>query len=293
MSDAELMNEFEQPTELDLGRPPGEDPLRQAQAAAVRADTDSRTVAGLSQVLLRTLTGMTAIQDGQLAAQNERWQRRETELLAREADMHRRLAEREAELIAQNNELVIANAKLHARLNDSITSTSQNFSDMATLPAIVAEHGKQLLEAQSEHLEKMRKPLEPRPSGAETAGDAFKHVATMLREVAGDVFSSNPELRKRAARLLGGAIEKGEAVLGAGAAREAQENTPPQAEAGAAEAGAAEAQIDQLPLKEVFEIFQALPGEVIAQFCSDLGVAEPFAASWLQLRRLLATRSSK
>jgi hypothetical protein len=158
---------------------------------------------------------------------------------------------------------------------------------MATLPAIVAEHGKQLLEAQAEHLEKMRKPLEPRPSGAETAGDAFKHMATMLREVAGDVFSSNPELRKRAARFLGGAIEKGEAVLGAGAA--------PDQDQAAAPSGplAEEAKLDDMPLKEVFAIFQGLPSDVIGQFCSELEVSEPFAASWLQMRRLLASRSAK
>lgn len=281
------MSEYEQPTEFDLGRSPGEDPLRIAQAAALRAATESSTVSGLSQILLRTVTSMTAIQDGQISALNERWQRRETELLSREAELHKRLAEREAELIAQNNELAAANVTLHTRLDQSITSTSQNFSDMATLPAIVAEHGKQLLEAQAEHLEKMRKPLEPRPSGAETAGDAFKHLATMLREVAGDVFSSNPELRKRAARFLGGAIEKGEAVLGAGSTPEPEVAAPP------ADPGAAEARLDETPLKEVFAIFQGLPGEVIAQFCSEVGVAEPFAASWLQMRRLLASRSAK
>lgn len=292
------MSEYEQPTEFDLGRSPGEDPLRLAQAAALRAETESGTVAGLTQILLRTVTSMTAVQDGQLSSLHERWQRREAELLAREAALHKRLADREAELIAQNAKqldemqaanvrLVEANEKLHQRLNESITSTSQNFSDMATLPAIVADHGKQLLEAQSEHLEKMRKPLEPRPSGAETAGDAFKHLATMLREVAGDVFSSNPELRKRAARFLGGAIEKGEAVLGAGSTPEPEMAAPP------ADPVAAEARLDETPLKEVFAIFQGLPGEVIAQFCSEVGVAEPFAASWLQMRRLLASRSAK
>lgn len=297
------MEEFDQLGERDLGRPLGEDPLRVAQAGKIRAETESTTLAGLSQVFVRTLTNMTAMQDGQLAAVNERWQRREAELVAREAELARRLSEREAEhakrlaereseLLERYNKLAEANERLHERLNVSITSTSQNFSDMAALPAIVADHGKQMLEAQSEHLEKLRKPLEPRPTGAETASDAFKHLATQFREVAGDVFSSNPELRRRAARLLGGAIEKGEAVLGAGDSPQPDPASVQVAQPAAPPApGSAEDRLDNMPLREVLALFQGLPDDAIAGLCVDFGLGEPFAASWRQMRGLLASRS--
>lgn len=253
------------------GPAPGDDPLRQARADKLRAEYESSTVGGLSQLLVRTVAQLTATHQTELASVTERWRARETELCER-------LRVREAELLLLNKEL-------HDRLNQGIGSTYQSFTDLATLPAIVAEHGKQLLEAQSEHLAKMRQPVEPRPTGTETAGDVFKHMLSQLREVAGDVFSSNPELRRRAAGLLGGAIERGEAVLGAAASPPSPEPQP------AAIAG--EERVDAMPLKQVFELFQGLPAEVIARFATDLKLKEPFEANWRQMRQLLAAHTAE
>lgn len=287
MGEAGLMDGFDEldsPARehfLDVGAAT-DDPLRQARAEKVRAEYESSTVSGMNQLLVRTVTRLTAAHQAELAAVSERAKAREAELLARDAELHKRLAEREAELIAQNE-------RLHQRLNDSINTTSQSFSDLAALPAIVADHGKQLLEAQSAHLEKMREPVQPRPSGSETAGDVFKHLFSQLREVAGDVFSNNPELRKRAQRLLGGAIERGEAMLGPAATDDGEPQAQP-------EAGSDEERIDTMPLKQVFGLFEGLPSEVISRFAAELGLKEPFEASWRQMRQLLAThglRSAK
>lgn len=290
MGEAELMDDeqggFPAREHFLDGAGSGDDPLRQARADKIRAEYESTTVSGLSQLLARTVAQMTATHQAEVAAINDRWKAHEAglyeRLISREAELTERLRAREAELLALNE-------RLHQRLTEGIGTTYQSFTDLATLPAIVAEHGKQLLEAQSEHLTKMRQPLEPRPSGSETAGDVAKHLFTQLREVAGDVFSSNPELRKRAQRLLGGAIERGETILAAGGGAP---GSPGPAE-GPAEPVPEEARIDRMPLKEVFDLFQALPSEVISRFATDLGLKEPFEATWLQMRQLLAAHLAR
>lgn len=241
------------------------DPLRQARADLLRGQLESSTIAGLSALHVRTLTRMTTAQEAQIVA-----------MQARFGSVQDRFERREAALLAQLDQL-------QQKLSDGCATTFQSFNDMAALPAVVVEHGKSLLDAQAAHLEKMRAPVEPRPTGAETTADVFKHLISQMGTLAGQVFSNNPDMRQRAQSLLGAAIEKGETVTGHAGPMEDDRgaNAAPAPDPG-------EEKIDHLPLKEVFALFQSLPSDMIGRFATQLELKEPFQASWRQMRTLLA-----
>jgi len=252
---------------------PDGDSLRQARADAMRMESESSTLAGFTQMHLRAITRMTATHETQLAGMATRYQQREAALLA--------------ELTAARQSAHERISELQQRLSDGCVTTYQSYVDMAALPAAVAGHGKALLDAQSNWLEQMRKPVEPRPTGAETAGDVVKHMFSELGNFAAQIFSNNPEMRQRAQRLLGGAIETGEGLTGKAGPIEPGEPEP------APVLDPAEARIDTLPLKEVFDLFQGLPAEVISGFAAGLKITEPFQANWRQMRTLLAKNASR
>ena len=63
------------------------------------------------------------------------------------------------------------------------------------------------------YMDMARKPIQPRPTVAETAGHTVEHIVTELRKGLKIAFAKDPELQDKAQKALDGVVEKGKAML--------------------------------------------------------------------------------
>lgn len=126
-------------------------------------------------------------------------------------------ADTESNTIAGLQSLVLKGCEALFDATKHVDSVSrQRLADIETIGKALGQLNAQTIDIIKSYqpiLEDLRKPIQPRPTGAETAGDAFKHVVTEIRTLLQTAIGKNPELQEKAMGGITKIVEKGQQFM--------------------------------------------------------------------------------
>src|SRR5579871_563376 len=121
--------------------------------------------------------------------------------------------------IAGLQRLVFQSCQKYEEISRRSVEDARNYHrDVQNLASAVLEFNRNALQMQRDYsgfMEVARKPIQPRPTVAETVGHTVEHIVTELRRGIQATFGQDPELRDKAQGALEDAVEKGKALVGA------------------------------------------------------------------------------